>query len=57
VTMLFQVLACKLKTFIGPVKAFQRKSDQIGTFAGSLSLHYCPLGCGLCWHALYQDFP
>jgi hypothetical protein len=38
-TMLLQVLACQLKTFIGHVKAFQRKSGQIGTFAGSLSLH------------------
>jgi hypothetical protein len=38
-TMLLQVLACKLKTFISHLKAFQRKSGQIGTFAGSLSLH------------------
>jgi hypothetical protein len=37
--MLLQVLACQLKTFISPPKAFQRKSGQIGTFAGGLSLH------------------
>jgi hypothetical protein len=38
-TVRLQVLACKLKTFISHPKAFQRKSSQIGTFAGSLSLH------------------
>lgn len=38
-TTLLQVPGCQLKNFIGHVKAFQRKSGQIGTFAERVSLH------------------